>query len=278
MLAVQHITYSYGRRLAPVFQDFSLTFKQGHIYGLLGKNGTGKSTLLYIMSGLLRTQKGHVAFEGMNVLERQPEMLREMFLVPEEFSLPPISLRQYVQLHAPFYPHFNEEILYKCLMDFELNQDMHLGALSMGQKKKIFMSIALATGAKLLLMDEPTNGLDIPSKSLFRKVISQYLREDQTLIISTHQVNDVAMLLDHVVMLEGSQLLLNRSTAEICATLCFEERSSQQPTYDALYVQPSIHGNSVITLNTDPDVETPINLELLFNCAQKGKLPETLTR
>ena len=155
MLAVQHITYSYGRRLAPVFQDFSLTFKQGHIYGLLGKNGTGKSTLLYIMSGLLRTQKGHVAFEGMNVLERQPEMLREMFLVPEEFSLPPISLRQYVQLHAPFYPHFNEEILYKCLMDFELNQDMHLGALSMGQKKKVFMSIALATGAKLLLMDEP---------------------------------------------------------------------------------------------------------------------------
>ena len=181
-----------------------------------------------------------------------------------------------VDLNAPFYPKFSHEILNQCLTDFELPQNLHLGALSMGQKKKAFMSFALATNCRLLLMDEPTNGLDIPSKSLFRKVVTRHLTDDRTLIISTHQVADVAMLIDHVLMLSESQLLLNRPVSEISRVLRFEERPIGADISDALYVQPSIQGNALITLNHCPDNETPVNLELLFNCAQCGKLPAEL--
>lgn len=277
MLQIDQITYSYGRRKAPVFADFSLQIEAGHIYGLLGKNGTGKSTLLYLMSGLLLPQKGTVRFQGTDVGLRRPEVLADLFLVPEEFDLPSVSMDRYVQLNAPFYPRFSREVLEECLSDFGLSGDVQLGSLSMGQKKKAFMSFALATGTRLLLMDEPTNGLDIPSKSLFRKVVSRYLTEERSLLISTHQVRDVDMLLDHVVLLEGSRLLLNRSTADICRTLRFEERSMGEPTDDALFVQPSIQGNSVIALNRDGADDTPLNLEMLFNCAEAGKLPRELT-
>ena len=100
MLQINEIDFSYGRRKAPVFEHFSLRFEPGHIYGLLGKNGTGKSTLLYLMSGLLRQQRGTVLFEGTDVRLRRPEVLQEMFLVPEEIELPHLSMERYVQLNA----------------------------------------------------------------------------------------------------------------------------------------------------------------------------------
>lgn len=276
MLQVNHIDFSYGRRKAPVFQDFSLDLQPGNIYGLLGKNGTGKSTLLYLLTGLLRPQHGEVLMNGVQVKERTPEILSDVFLVPEEFDLPSVTMEQYVKLQAPFYPRFSQEILDSCMKDFELASSVKLSSLSMGQKKKAFMSFALATNTRFLLMDEPTNGLDIPSKSIFRKVISSYMTDNRTLLISTHQVGDVDMLLDHVLILEGTRLLLNRSTADICKVLRYEVRPVSEPTDDALYVQPSIQGNALLTLKKEEDEETPLNLELLFNCALSGKLPQSL--
>lgn len=276
MIDITQITYSYGRRKAPVFTDFSLSLEPGHIYGLLGKNGTGKSTLLYLMCGLLRPQSGSITFDGNDVTRRLPEVLREVFLVSEEFDLPNVSLERYVSMNAPFYPRFDRTILHDCLQMFGLPTNLSLGSLSMGQKKKVYMSFALAANTRLLLMDEPTNGLDIPSKNLFRQVVARCLTDERTLVISTHQVRDIDMLIDHVVMLEGSHLLLNRSTADICRTLRFEERPIGASTADALFVQPSIQGNAVIVPNADPDMETPLNLELLFNCAEAGKLPPSL--
>lgn len=264
MIKIEHIDFSYGRRKARVFTDFSLELQSDSIYGLLGKNGTGKSTLLYIMSGLLRPQAGTVTFDGKDVSLRRPEVLQEMFLVPEEFELPSVTMAQYVRLNAPFYPRFSQEVLNECLADFDLTPDLRLGELSMGQKKKAFMCFALATNTRLLLMDEPTNGLDIPAKSQFRKVVSRHMTPERTLVISTHQVRDIDVLLDHVAIVDGSRLLLNRSTADICAALAFEERPVGSDVSDALYVQPSLQGNAVIAPNVDGR-DTPLNLELLFN-------------
>ncbi|MGM9695005.1 MAG: ATP-binding cassette domain-containing protein [Alloprevotella sp.] len=276
MLQIQHISFSYGKRSREVFHDFSLTFQPGHIYGLLGKNGTGKSTLLYLICGLLRPTAGCVTFDGSDVKARRPEVLRDIFLVPEEFELPKVTMDTYVKLNAPFYPNFDAEILRRCLEEFELPADVVLGSLSMGQKKKAFMSFALATRTRLVIMDEPTNGLDIPSKSIFRKIVAQHITDEQTVIISTHQVRDVEMLLDHVVMIDGSLVLLNRSMAEVSAAVRCEQRSMGEPVDDALYVQPSIAGNVVLVPNENPDDETPVNLELLFCCAETGRLPESL--
>lgn len=264
MITIDHIDFKYGRRRPAVFEDFSLRIGSGRICGLLGRNGTGKSTLLYLLSGLLFPQRGAVCFRGEDVARRRPEELREMFLVPEEFSLPNVTLSRYVALTRPFYPRFSDELLAACLRDFDLTPDVHLGQLSMGQKKKAFMSFALATGTSLLLMDEPTNGLDIPSKSQFRRVVANCMTEERTIVISTHQVRDVEALLDHVVMLDGSRILLDSPTADVCARLCFEERSMGAPLGDVLYEQPSMGGHAVVVPNPG-DRETPLNLELLFN-------------
>ena len=208
MIDISNVTFEY-RKGKPVLKDFSLSFPQGGVYGLLGKNGTGKSTLLYLISGLLRPRHGEVRVDGMLSANRQPQMLREIFLVPEEYDLPSVSLKSYTRALKSFYPRFSDELLRKCIEVFDLEMDMQLGTLSMGQKKKVYMCVALATGTRVLLMDEPTNGLDILSKSQFRKAVVQGMDEDKTVLVSTHQVHDVERLLDHVTIINGNQVLLH---------------------------------------------------------------------
>lgn len=279
MIDVNKVSFSYGRKKSKVLDGFSMQLEKGAVYGLLGKNGTGKSTLLYLMAGLLRPQSGKVCYQGVDVTLRRPSTLQDMFLVPEEFALPGVSLKQYVKLNAPFYPNFSDELLRSCLHDFDMNEDIHLGELSMGQKKKAFMCFALATNTSLLMMDEPSNGLDIPSKSQFRKVIASGMTDDKAVIISTHQVRDIDSLLDHVLIMDGSQLLLNESVASICEKLCFAEQGMNEPTDDALYVQPSVQGNSVILPNTYGE-ESKMNLEVLFNAmlAERVRMQQMFNR
>ena len=213
MINIQNVTFGY-RSHQEVLDDFSLKFAKNGIYGLLGKNGTGKSTLLYLMMGLLRPQKGSVTIDGVSASLRRPEVLEEMFLVPEEYDLPRISLKKYVKSIKPFYPRFSDELLEKSLANFEMTSDINLGSLSMGQKKKVYMSIALAANTRYLLLDEPTNGLDILSKSQFRKAVIEGMNDEKTIIVSTHQVHDVERLLDHVCIIERNKVLLNEPLVE----------------------------------------------------------------
>ena len=279
MIEVENLSFSYGRRKSKVLEDFSMKLDKGSVYGLLGKNGTGKSTLLYLMAGLLRPQTGNVLYKGVDVKKRYPDTLQDMFLVPEEFALPNVSLKQYVKLNAPFYPNFSDELLNACLRDFDMNEDIHLGELSMGQKKKAFMCFALATNTSLLMMDEPTNGLDIPSKSQFRKVIASGMSDDKAVIISTHQVRDIDSLLDHVLIMDGSKLLLDESVSSICEKLYFAEQGMNEPTEEALYVQPSVQGNSVILPNEYGE-DSKLNLEVLFNAmlAERERMQQMFNR
>ena len=215
MIDVTNLNFNYQGSRHQVFSDFSLHLEPGRIYGLLGKNGTGKSTLLYLISGLLRPRSGKVTVDGRESRLRQPELLQEMFIVPEEYAMADMSFEAFADMMRAFYPHFSEDMLQKCLADFEMPARPNLKELSMGQKKKVYMSFAIATGTRLLMMDEPTNGLDIPSKALFRKVVANYMEDDRTLIISTHQVHDIESLLDHVVIIDQSQVLLNSSISDL---------------------------------------------------------------
>jgi len=220
MLKIENITYGYNS-IHNVLENFSLSYEEPGVYGLLGKNGTGKSTLLYLIMGLLRPKQGEITLCGENPQKRLPETLQDMFIVPEEYNLPSIPLPDYLKVLRPFYPNFDEQLMVKLLEMFDMINvngatvdangipQINLGALSMGQKKKVYMCIALAARTKLLLMDEPTNGLDIPSKSQFRKVVAQGMRDDQIVVISTHQVRDVETLLDHVTIIEQNAVLLN---------------------------------------------------------------------
>ncbi len=213
MIQVKDITFSYDSK-QEVFRDFSLELEKGGVYGLLGKNGTGKSTLLYLVTGLLNPSCGSVSVDGMRPFDRRPELMREMFIVPEEFELPAVSLKTYVDVIRPFYPKFSMDLLRRCLEGFEMGMDINLGRLSMGQKKKAYVCIALATNTRFLLMDEPTNGLDIESKSQFRKVVITGMTEEKTVVVSTHQVHDVERLLDHVVIIGRNRVLLSTPLRE----------------------------------------------------------------
>lgn len=271
MIDVNNISFHYQGSRHEVFSDFSLSLAPGRIYGLLGKNGTGKSTLLYLISGLLRPESGTVSVDGKESLLRQPEMLQEIFIVPEEYAMPDMSFKAFADMMRTFYPHFSDELLDKCLADFEMPAEPNLKELSMGQKKKVYMSFAIATGTRLLMMDEPTNGLDIPSKALFRKVVASYMTDDRTLIISTHQVHDIESLLDHVVIIDNSRVLLNSSIADISRHYAFRYISPQEMNDSVIYVEPSLQGNAVIMPRGDSE-ETQVDLELLFNSTINGKI------
>lgn len=272
MIEVNNISFRYPGTKHNVFSNFSMSLEANNIYGLLGKNGTGKSTLLYLISGLLRPANGEVKVDGRLATDRRPEMLKDMFIVPEEFNLPAVTLDTYVKINKPFYPNFSQEVLESCLKDFELPQTLKLNELSMGQKKKVYMSFALAAGTKYLFMDEPTNGLDIPSKTQFRRVIANNMSDERTLIISTHQVHDVETLLDHILILSESEMLLNSSVSNICEHFSFEYRQPQEMDDTVIYAEPTLQGNAVIAKRGENDDETQMNLELLFNAVATGKI------
>jgi ABC-2 type transport system ATP-binding protein len=278
MIKVENLTFKYRKKA--VFTDFDLNIEQGKIAGLLGKNGAGKSTLLYLLTGLLMPRKGRVMYKGVNVSKRLPSMLCDVFIVPEEFGLPNIPLQRYMKINAPFYPKFSEEQLMENLAHFELDltEKIHLNALSFGQKKKVFMSFALATNTSLLIMDEPTNGLDIPGKSQFKKFIASNMSDERTMLISTHQVQDVEKLIEQVIILEESQVLLNASTTDICQKLYFANGVGQVDSDRALYTTPSIQGYNALLVNEN-NKESALNLETLFNgvLSNSQKIKEVFT-
>lgn len=222
MIRFENVSFCYNRG-HQVLHDFSLELSGGGVYGLLGKNGTGKSTMLYLMMGLLHPQRGRVTVDDTDTSLRDPGLLADMFIVPEEYDLPHVSLQRYVDAIAPLYPRFSHELLAHCLSDFEMDGDIHLGSLSMGQKKKVYMSIALASGTRYLFMDEPTNGLDILSKSQFRKVVISGMSLEKTILISTHQVHDVERLIDHVAIISNEGVLLNAPLVEQDAPIDLEQ-------------------------------------------------------
>lgn len=176
MINIQNLSFGYNRKKM-LYENLSLSLEAGSIYGLLGKNGAGKSTLLCNMMGLLFPVSGKIEVVQHNPQKRQPSFLQNVYFIPEEFALPSISIHTYLELYAPFYPKFNEHQFYKYLKELEVPSDQKLHKMSFGQQKKAIIAFGLACNTQVLIMDEPTNGLDIPSKSQFRKLVAAALTE-----------------------------------------------------------------------------------------------------
>ena len=263
MLQINQISFSYNKHRGELFHDFSLELNAGNVYGLLGKNGAGKSTLIYLMTGLLTPKSGEALLDGVNVRKRLPKTMSDIFLVPEEFDMPRLTLKKYVDINAPFYPRFSKEDMERYLDIFEMGgmMDVKLNALSMGQKKKVFMAFAFAANTHVLIMDEPTNGLDIPSKSQFRKLVTTSMTDDKMMLISTHQVRDISDILDHVTIIDQSRVLLNTSFADVMSKVAFRPlREGDEP----LFVLQSPYG-PLGAVPAEEGEETKVDLEMLFN-------------
>jgi len=214
--------YSKGQNL---FKNLDLEIPSGNVYGLLGKNGAGKTTLLKLIAGLLFTRCGTCEVMNYKPELRRPEMLHELYFIPEEFYLPPIRITDYISSHAPFYPRFDQTRLKDYLTGFQLPENSRLSNLSYGQKKKFLLAFGLATDCKLLILDEPTNGLDIPTKSQFRKLLAGSMSDDRTFLISTHQVRDMENLIDPIIILEEGSIIFNASMAQVSSRLAVTLRS-----------------------------------------------------
>lgn len=261
MVVIENLSFAYKKKL--VFDRLNLRFSGGHVYGLLGKNGTGKSTLLRNIAGLLYPASGHITVNGHTPFERLPVFLSDVFIVPEEFYLPDIPLAEFIAHQAPFYIEFNYQKFRDYITVFQIPADSTLQNMSYGQKKKVLISFALSTNARLLLMDEPTNGLDIMSKSQFRKVLAEALDEERCIIISTHQVKDLENLIDRITVIDDGRILFDQNVAEITKKLSFRYAYDEAEVRTAFYSESSLKGNVIVAPNTEEE-ETKLDLELLY--------------
>ena len=262
MITLKELSFSYSRK-KEVLDRINLEVGSGHICGLLGKNGEGKTTLLNLLSGQIFPDQGSCLVLEEIPSERNARFLQQIFLLPEEISMPEVTAIEYIKMYAPFYPTFRDDICKACVESFEINLSDRLSKMSQGQRKKVAITLALAAHTPLLLMDEPTNGLDIPSKATFRRLVASVIDDNQTVIISTHQVRDLESLIDTVLILDQRQTLLNKTLNEIGEKLYF---GPLLPEEKALYSEPTPQGTIGVTAREDKE-ETPVSLELLFNAA-----------
>ncbi|MEQ8477513.1 ABC transporter ATP-binding protein [Fulvivirga sp.] len=273
MINIKNLNFTYAKKQQPLFNELDCELNAGSIVGLLGKNGAGKTTLLKLMIGLLSPTEGFVDVIGHEPAKRQPSLLQDIFFVSEEFDIPGISINNFVKANSGFYPRFDLELLQRLIKDFELPETKSLQKLSYGQKKKFLISFALATKCRILVLDEPTNGLDIPSKSIFRRVLAGSLDEDQLVIISTHQVKDVENLIDRILMLEKGKFIMQKDLFDISSQLNFTTTSSTEGE-NILYSEMVPGGYRVITPQVNGN--SSVDIELLFNAisADNEKLKE----
>lgn len=262
MITLKELSFSYSRK-KEVLDRINLEVGSGHICGLLGKNGEGKTTLLNLLSGQIFPDQGSCLVLEEIPSERNARFLQQIFLLPEEISMPEVTAIEYIKMYSPFYPTFRDDICKACVESFEINLSDRLSKMSQGQRKKVAITLALAAHTPLLLMDEPTNGLDIPSKATFRRLVASLIDDNQTVIISTHQVRDLESLIDTVLILDQRQILLNKTLNEIGEKLYF---GSLLPEEKALYSEPTPQGTIGVTAR-DGKEETAVSLELLFNAA-----------
>lgn len=263
MIEVKNLNFAYGKQTV-LFNALNLQLTVGNVYGLLGKNGAGKTTLLKILTGLLFPQGGDVNVLNFKPRLRDPNFLQEIYLIPEEFFLPSVSVREYEKAYAPFYPRFDHRIFEQLLKEFEVPSLNRLSSLSFGQKKKFLIAFGLATQCKILFLDEPTNGLDIPTKSQFRKILASSVSDERTILISTHQVRDMANLIDPIIILDEGQIIFNQNLEDTARRLVMKVYEDEQETNSCLFCEKTIGGYIALEENKTGE-DSKIDIELLFN-------------
>ena len=270
MIEINNLKFSYKRNKM-VIDDISLNIQKGYIHGLLGKNGIGKTTLLKLMAGLLFPNSGDIEVLGYTPMQRKVGFLQDIFFLSEEFDVYKMSIENYVKLNSVFYPKFSETDFYNYLEEFEItDRKSKLNALSFGTKKKVIIAFGLATHARLMILDEPTNGLDIPSKAQFRKIILKAMNDETTIIISTHQVRDLHNLIDSIMIMDERNILINASNREITSKLYFGVEKDISNIDNILYSEDNIGGNLFVKENRE-NLESNLDIELFFNAVFHNK-------
>ncbi|MBQ8499728.1 MAG: ATP-binding cassette domain-containing protein [Bacteroidales bacterium] len=266
MIRINDLGFSYGEK--PVLKHIGMNLEEGKIYGLLGENGVGKTTLLTLLSGLKKPQVGSIDIDSHNPFDREPSFLTEQFYLSDDVNAANMKASDYASNYGKFWEMFDMAKFLEIMEVFENDPTQKMNRMSTGQLKKTHIAFALACNTKYLFMDEPTNGLDIPSKAQFRKAIMKYTREDSTLLISTHQVRDLENVIDPIIILDKQDVLLNASIEEITQKLYFEYGNEKMD--GALYSEMIPGGSIQVGLNT-AGADSKVNIEALFNTVHQHK-------
>lgn len=260
---MQQVSFAYGAK--QLFSALDLELKKGNIYGLLGKNGAGKTTLLKILSGQLFCEEGAVRTLDDDPRMRKPSLLSEIFYLPEEFPLPKMKASEYLAMRSPFYPKFDHSKFQAYCKEFDVDLSQRLDQMSLGQKKKVLLSFGLASNTSLLILDEPTNGLDIPSKRQFRQTVASAMTENRTFIISTHQVRDMENLIDPIIILHDGKVIFNDTVASMSDRYVLSLTTSKPEFEQSVYTEKVLGGWMVLKERDDEQEGKPLDLETLFN-------------
>ena len=266
MIDIKDLAFSYGSK--QVLRNISMTLEDGRIYGLLGENGVGKTTLLTLLCGLKKTQYGTIRTDGQDPYKRNPSLLQEQYYLPDEVAPVNDTARSWAKFAGVFWPNFTMDLFEEIMGVFETDPSQKMISMSTGQLKKTYISFALACRTKYLFLDEPTNGLDIPSKAQFRSALMKYTREDSTIVISTHQVRDLENVIDPIVILDRKDVLLNATIEKISSLLYFDYGTVLNP--ESLYSEQLPGGFIQVYPNTTGE-ESKVNIEALFNTVHKHK-------
>lgn len=269
MINIEKLHFSYSKKKA-LFSDLDLELKPGKVYGLLGKNGTGKSSLLKLIVGAVFAKQGSCTVDGVDSSKRNPNILQDIFFLSENYETPAIKISEFVKANGSLYPKFDESKFYSFLEIFEIDSTANLEHLSYGQRKKVVISFAVATNVKYLLLDEPTNGLDIPSKSQFRKALLSGFQDDQIVIISTHQIRDLNQLIESIIIIEDGRILFHKDVFELEEKLLFTKSISDEDKDKVLYSEMVPGGYIHIQPNPD-NTPSEVELEVLFNAIVQNK-------
>lgn len=266
MIEIKDLAFSYGK--TPILKSITTTLEEGRIYGLLGENGVGKTTLLTLLCGLKKVCSGSITTDGENPFDRTPTLLQNQFYLPDEVLPVAMKAECFAKERGAFWPDYDHSKFLEIMKEFENDPAKKMNQMSAGQLKKTYISLALACGCKYIFMDEPTNGLDIPSKTQFRSAIMKYTSNDSTIVISTHQVRDLENIIDPIIILDRQDVLLNASVEEITSKLYFDYGTQLHP--ESLYSEQLPGGFIQVYPNTTGE-DSKINVEALFNAVHKNK-------
>lgn len=266
MVTIKDLGFSYGKNI--VLKNIDMKLEEGRIYGLLGENGVGKTTLLTLLCGLKKPMEGEISIDGRDPYDRNPGLLADMYYLSDEVAEVNLKAIDYARSYGKLWSRFDFSKFIELMGIFENDTNQKMNKMSYGQLKKTHICFALACSTKYLLMDEPTNGLDIPSKAQFRKAITRYTREDSTILISTHQVRDLENIIDPIIILDRQDVLLNATMEEIVAKLYFDYTNEKKD--NALYRELIPGGNIQVYINENGE-DSKVNIEALFNTVHMHK-------
>lgn len=201
-IEIENITHFYGKKL--IYENLSFSIPKGSVFGILGRNGVGKSTLINILMGYIRPKSGRCKILGKDSFSLDDEAKRDIALLFEGFvSFDHLSIAGYEEFLAPFYPRWDTKIYNELATLLRLNKDQKLSSMSFGQKSQVILASLFAQDAKVLIFDDYSMGLDAGYRRLFSDYLKDYLDgKEKTVVITSHIMSDLEGLIDEFLIIE----------------------------------------------------------------------------